>query len=43
MQKTLDQSLGQEEPTEKGITTHSGILALEIPWIEKLGGLQFMG
>ena len=43
MQETLDQSLGQEEPIEKAITTHSGILALEIPWTEKLGGLQSMG
>jgi len=30
----LIQSLGQEDPPEKGIATHSGILAWRIPWIE---------
>ena len=36
-------SLGQEEPLEKEVTTHSSILAWEIPWTEEPGGLQFMG
>ena len=36
-------SLGQEDPLEKEITTHSSILAWEIPWAEELGGLQSMG
>ena len=36
-------SLGQEDPLEKGMATHSGILAQRIPWTEELGGLQFMG
>ena len=34
MQETRVQSLGQEDPPEKGIATHSGILAWRIPWIE---------
>ena len=34
MQKTLVQSLGQEDPLEKGIATHSSILAWRIPWTE---------
>ena len=33
-------SLGQEDPLEKGMTTHSNILAWEIPWTEEPGGLQ---
>ena len=33
------QSLGQEDPLEKGIATHSSILAWRIPWTEKSGGL----
>ena len=37
------QSLGGEDPLEKGMATHFTILAWRIPWIEKLGGLQFMG
>ena len=36
-------SLGQEDPLEKGIATHSSILAWRIPWAEKPGGLQFVG
>ena len=32
-------SLGQEDPLEKGMATHSSILAWEIPWIEELGVL----
>ena len=43
MQKTLVQSLGQEDPLEKGIATHSSILAWRIPWTEKLGRVQSMG
>ena len=33
------QSLGQEDPLEKGMATHSSILAWKIPWIEEPGGL----
>ena len=36
-------SLGQEDPLEKGIATHSSILAWRILWTEETGGLQFMG
>ena len=43
MQETLVQSLGQEDPLEKGISTYSSILAWKIPWTEKPGGLQSMG
>ena len=43
MQKTLVQSLGQEEPLEKVMVIHSSILAWRIPWTEKLGWLQPMG
>ena len=34
------QSLGQVDPLEEGITTHSGVLAWRIPWTEEPGGLQ---
>ena len=34
------QSLGQEDPLEKGIATHSGILAWRIPWTEESGSPQ---
>ena len=43
MRKTQVQSLGQEDPLEKGMVTHSSILALRIPWTEEPGGLQVMG
>ena len=43
MQKTWVLSLGQEDPLEKGMTTHSSILARRIPWKEELGGLQSLG
>ena len=43
IQETCAQSLGQEDPLEKGMATHSSILACRIPWIEEPGGLQFMG
>ena len=36
-------SLGQEDPLEKGMATHSSILAWRILWTEEPGGLQFMG
>ena len=35
--------LGQEDPPEKGMATHSSILAGRIPWTEEPGGLQSMG
>ena len=34
---------GQEDPLGKEMATHSSILAWEIPWTEKPGGLQFVG
>ena len=37
------QSLGQEDPLEKKMATHSSILAWEIPWTEEPGRLQSMG
>ena len=37
------QSLGQEDPLEKGMATRSSILAWRIPWTEKPGGLQSIG
>ena len=37
------QPLGQEDPLEKEIATHSCILAWKIPWMEAPGGLQCMG
>ena len=43
MQETHVRSLGQEEPLEKGMATHSNILALRIPWTGEPGGLQSMG
>ena len=43
MQETWIQSLGQEDPLEKGMATHSSILAWEIPWTEEPGGLQLVG
>jgi len=39
MQETWVQSLGQEDPLEKGMATHSSILAWRIPWTEEPGGL----
>ena len=43
MQETWVQSLGQEDPLEKEMATHSSILAWRIPWREKPGGLQSTG
>ena len=40
---TWVQSLGQEDPLEKGMATHSSILSWRIPWTEVPGGLQSMG
>ena len=37
------QSLGQEDPLEKEMATHSSILSREIPWIEEPGRLQSLG
>ena len=42
MQETWVRSLGQEDPLEKGMATHSTILAWRIPWTEEPGGLQSM-
>ena len=36
-------SLGQEDPLEEGMATHSSILAWRIPWAEEPGGLQSIG
>ena len=43
MQETQVQSLGWEDPQEKGMATHLSILAWRIPWIEEPGGQQSMG
>ena len=43
MQETWVQSLGREDPLEKGIVTHSSILAWRIPWTEEPGRLESMG
>ena len=40
MQETRVQSLGQEDPREKGMATHSSICAWRIPWKEEPGGLH---
>ena len=42
VQLTWVQSLGQEDPLEKGITTHSSILACRLPWTEEPGRPQAM-
>ena len=42
MQETRVQSLGQEDPLERGMATHSSVLAWAIPWTEEPGGLQFV-
>ena len=36
-------SLGQEDPLEEGMATHSSMLAWRIPWTEEPGGLQSLG
>ena len=43
MQETCVQSLDREDPLEKGMATHSSILAWRIPWIEEPSRLQSMG
>ena len=43
MQDTRIRSLGWEDPPEKGMTTHSNILAWEIPWTEEPGKLYPWG
>ena len=43
MPETGVQSMGQEDPLEKDMATHSSILAWEIPWTEEPDGLQSMG
>ena len=43
MQETQLQSLGQEDPLEKEMATHSSTLAWKIPWTEEAGRLQSMG
>ena len=43
MQETWGRSLGQEDPLEKEMATHSSTLAWKIPWTEKPGRLQSMG
>ena len=43
MQETQLRSLGQEDPLEKGMATHSSIVAWRIPWTEEPGGLQSVG
>ena len=42
MPETWVQSLGWGDPLEKGMTTHSSVLAWRIPWTEEPGGLQSM-
>ena len=43
MQETWVQSLGQENPLEKGMVTHSSMFAWEMLWTEEPGGLQSLG
>ena len=43
MQETQVQSLGQEDPLEKGMATYSNILAWRIPWTEEPAVLESMG
>ena len=43
MWETWVQSLGQEDPLEEGMVTHSSILAWRIPWTKESGGLQSVG
>ena len=43
VQDTRVQFLGQEDPLEKEMATHSSIFAWRIPWTEESGGLQSMG
>ena len=43
MQNMQVRSLGQEDPLERDMTTHSSILVWEIPWTEEPSGLQSLG
>ena len=43
IQETWVRYLDQEDPPEKGMATHSSILAWRIPWTEEPGGLQSIG
>ena len=43
LQETWVRSLGQEDPLDKEMATHSGILAWEIPWAEEPGRLHSWG
>ena len=43
MQDSWVQSLGREDPLERGMVTHSSILAWRMPWTEEPGGLQSTG
>ena len=43
MQETQVLSLGQEDPLDQEMATHSSILSWRIPWTEESGGLQSMG
>ena len=43
MQETWVQSLGQKDPLQKGMATHSSILAWRIQWTEEPSGLQSIG
>ena len=43
MQETCVRSLGWEDPLEKGMATHSSVLAWRIPWTEEPGGLLSIG
>ena len=42
MQEMQVRTLGQEDPLKEEMTTHSSILAWNIPWTEESGGLQSM-
>ena len=41
--RDMVRSLGQEDPLEKGMATHSSILTWRIPWTEEPGAFQLMG
>ena len=43
LQKTWVGPLGQEDPLEKGVATHSSVLAQRTPWTEEPGDLQSVG
>ena len=43
VQETQVRSLDQEDPLEKGLATHTSVLAWRIPWTEEPGRLQSMG